>query len=70
LSQIIGGSPEEFAAFLKEDTALGLVKAIDAESGELVVDFDGREVAYDFGEPDELVLAYATTVHKAQVELL
>ena len=31
-----------------------------------MVDFDGREVAYDFGELDELVLAYATTVHKAQ----
>ena len=45
---------------------LGLVKAIDAEAGELVADFDGREVAYDFGELDELVLAYATTVHKAQ----
>src|SRR3954468_16712164 len=45
---------------------LGRVKAIDAEAGELVADFDGREVAYDFGELDELVLAYATTVHKAQ----
>ena len=45
---------------------LGLVRAIDAEAGELVVDFEGREVAYDFGELDELVLAYATTVHKAQ----
>ena len=45
---------------------LGLVKAIDSEAGELLVDFDGREVAYDFGELDELVLAYATTVHKAQ----
>src|SRR4051794_29066292 len=45
---------------------LGLVKALDAEAGELVADFDGREVAYDFGELDELVLAYATTVHKAQ----
>ena len=31
-----------------------------------MVDFDGREVAYEFGELDELVLAYATTVHKAQ----
>ena len=28
--------------------------------------FDGREVAYGFGELDELVLAYATTVHKAR----
>src|SRR4051794_10436144 len=45
---------------------LGLVKAIDIEAGELVADFDGREVTYDFGELDELVLAYATTVHKAQ----
>jgi exodeoxyribonuclease V alpha subunit len=44
----------------------GLVRAVDTEAGELLVDFDGREVAYDFGELDELVLAYATTVHKAQ----
>ena len=45
---------------------LGLVRTIDLEAGELVVEFDGREVAYDFGELDELVLAYATTIHKAQ----
>ena len=37
-----------------------------AEDGELVVDFEGREIAYGFGELDELVLAYATTVHKSQ----
>jgi exodeoxyribonuclease V alpha subunit len=45
---------------------LGLVKAVDADEGELVVEFDGREVRYEFGELDELALAYATTVHKAQ----
>ena len=45
---------------------LGFVRSIDAEAGEVVVDFDGREVAYGFGELDELVLAYATTIHKAQ----
>jgi exodeoxyribonuclease V alpha subunit len=28
--------------------------------------FDGREVIYGFGELDELVLAYATTIHKSQ----
>ena len=33
---------------------------------ELVVDFEGREVVYGFGELDELVLAYATTIHKSQ----
>src|SRR5215471_14700229 len=35
---------------------LGVVSRIDAESGELAVDFDGREVVYVFGELDELVL--------------
>src|SRR5690242_2098215 len=45
---------------------LGVVSRIDMEEGELVVDFDGREVIYGFGELDELVLAYAATIHKAQ----
>jgi exodeoxyribonuclease V alpha subunit len=45
---------------------LGIVSRIDAEAGELAVHFDGREVVYIFGELDELVLAYATTIHKSQ----
>lgn len=45
---------------------LGVVSRIDVEESELVVDFDGRQVAYRFGESDELVLAYATTIHKSQ----
>src|SRR5947209_683510 len=45
---------------------LGLVSRLDAEEGELVADFDGREVVYGFTELDELVLAYATTIHKSQ----
>jgi exodeoxyribonuclease V alpha subunit len=45
---------------------LGVVSRIDIEEGELVADFDGREVTYGFGELDELVLAYATTIHKSQ----
>ncbi|MFC7478751.1 ATP-dependent RecD-like DNA helicase, partial [Dankookia sp. GCM10030260] len=45
---------------------LGIVRRIDMEEGELVVDYEGREIAYGFGELDELVLAYATTVHKSQ----
>jgi len=36
------------------------------EEGALVVAFEEREVAYGFGELDELVLAYATTIHKSQ----
>jgi len=45
---------------------LGFVSAIDVEASELVVDFDGRPVVYGFSELDRLVLAYATTIHKAQ----
>jgi exodeoxyribonuclease V alpha subunit len=42
------------------------VSGINVEEGELSVDFDGREVTYGFGELDELVLAFATTIHKSQ----
>ena len=45
---------------------LGIVARIDSEAGELVASFDGREVIYGFGELDELVLAYATAIHKAR----
>ncbi len=45
---------------------LGVIASLDMEESELVVSFDGREVVYGFGELDELVLAYATTIHKAQ----
>jgi exodeoxyribonuclease V alpha subunit len=45
---------------------VGIVSHIDIEEGELSVDFDGRDVNYGFGELDELVLAYATTIHKSQ----
>jgi exodeoxyribonuclease V alpha subunit len=45
---------------------VGRVVSVDAEAGALVVDFDGREVPYDAGELDRLVLAYATTIHKSQ----
>ncbi|WP_454019012.1 SF1B family DNA helicase RecD2 [Azospirillum sp. Marseille-Q6669] len=45
---------------------LGIVSAIDTEEGVLTATFDGRPVTYDFGELDEIVLAYATTIHKSQ----
>jgi exodeoxyribonuclease V alpha subunit len=45
---------------------LGIVQRIDQEDGQLVAAFDGRDVSYSFGELDELVLAYATTIHKSQ----
>jgi exodeoxyribonuclease V alpha subunit len=45
---------------------LGVVSAIDPEGPALTVDFDGRLVTYPAADLDRLVLAYATTVHKAQ----
>ena len=39
---------------------------IDMEDGDLVADFDGREFSYGFGDLDELVLGYATTLHKRE----
>ena len=45
---------------------LGVVSRIEPEEGEVAVDFEGREVTYGFAELDELVLAYATTIHKSQ----
>ena len=45
---------------------LGVITGLDPDEGELTVAFDGRAVVYGFGELDELVLAYATTIHKSQ----
>ena len=45
---------------------IGYVAAIDRDEEEMAVEFDGRTVAYPFGELDELVLCYATTIHKSQ----
>jgi exodeoxyribonuclease V alpha subunit len=45
---------------------IGRVAAIDEEEGLVQVEVDGRRVEYELGELDELSLAYATTVHKAQ----
>ena len=45
---------------------IGVVLSVSREDQELTVEFDGRQVTYDVSELDELVLAYATTIHKSQ----
>jgi exodeoxyribonuclease V alpha subunit len=45
---------------------LGVVVSVNGEEEGLVVGFDGREVPYEGAELDELTLAYACTIHKAQ----
>jgi exodeoxyribonuclease V alpha subunit len=45
---------------------IGTVCDIDNEEEELLVDYDGRDVAYGYDELEELSLAYAISVHKSQ----
>ncbi len=45
---------------------VGLVASIDPEENTMVVRFDDRDVAFDAAEIDDLVLAYACTIHKSQ----
>jgi exodeoxyribonuclease V alpha subunit len=45
---------------------IGQVVKIDPVEREVTIRFDQREVVYDFGELDEVSLAYAITIHKSQ----
>jgi len=45
---------------------IGHIVRIDKEEMRLLVDFDGRKIGYDVTELDELVHAYACTIHKSQ----
>jgi exodeoxyribonuclease V alpha subunit len=45
---------------------IGQLVKIDPSEREVTIRFDQREVLYDFGELDEISLAYAITIHKSQ----
>jgi exodeoxyribonuclease V alpha subunit len=45
---------------------IGYINDVDPDLGEIKVSFDGRELTYGFGELDDLVPAYAATIHKSQ----
>ncbi len=45
---------------------IGRIMAIDRDSHEVTVAIDGRDVVYDFADLDEIVPAYAISVHKSQ----
>lgn len=45
---------------------IGIISAIGSEERELTVLFDGETAQYNISELDELMLSYATTIHKAQ----
>ncbi|MBP3277375.1 MAG: ATP-dependent RecD-like DNA helicase [Butyrivibrio sp.] len=45
---------------------IGIIESVNDTDRTLTVNFDDRSIEYDVTELDELVHAYATTIHKAQ----
>ena len=45
---------------------IGVVTKIDTGEREIVIRYDQREIRYDYNELDEVVPAYAATIHKSQ----
>lgn len=45
---------------------VGTIKNISADDQEVLIDFDHKEVVFEFSELDEVSLAYAVSVHKFQ----
>jgi exodeoxyribonuclease V alpha subunit len=45
---------------------VGRIESVDSDDQEVVVNFDGRRVRYDLADIDELVHAYACSIHKSQ----
>ncbi len=45
---------------------MGYVRSIEPDAQDLVIEFDGNPVEYQFGELDQVSLAYAISIHKSQ----
>lgn len=45
---------------------MGRIAKIDPEVQEIIITFDGLDVVYDYTDLDEIILAYAVSVHKSQ----
>jgi exodeoxyribonuclease V alpha subunit len=45
---------------------IGRITRIDEEAQKVTISFDGRDVDYNYTDLDEVVLAYAVSVHKSQ----
>jgi len=45
---------------------IGFIRHVDQENRQIIIDFYSREIAYDLGELDEVVPAYACSIHKSQ----
>jgi exodeoxyribonuclease V alpha subunit len=45
---------------------IGRIRRIDSLNQEVIIRFDDRDIPYDYADLDEIVLAYAVSVHKSQ----
>jgi exodeoxyribonuclease V alpha subunit len=45
---------------------IGVVQSVDEENSLIRVSFDGRQISYEMRDLQELILAYAITIHKSQ----
>lgn len=45
---------------------LGVIEAIDRAEKQMLVQFEGRSVTYDFADLNEVALAWSITIHKSQ----
>lgn len=45
---------------------MGIIDSINEEEQEVVINFDGKNVTYDYSDLDQITLAYAITIHKSQ----
>jgi exodeoxyribonuclease V alpha subunit len=45
---------------------IGTISYIDSENQTVAVNIDGNDISYDYADLDELVLAYAVSIHKSQ----
>lgn len=45
---------------------IGFVERVNEQDSQLIIQFDGRSIAYEYNELDEIALAYATSIHKSQ----
>jgi len=63
-TRTVDGAEEEGTGVFNGD--VGFITDVNHRETEITVTFDDKEVVYDFGQLDELELAYAITVHKSQ----
>ncbi|MEE9536913.1 MAG: ATP-binding domain-containing protein, partial [Desulfobacterales bacterium] len=45
---------------------IGRISGIRSEDRQITISFDNRDIVYDFSGLDEIILAYAVSVHKSQ----